>query len=880
MISDDDRVDDAGWAAAVRADLTRLAQALEHRYDAGEPVGRLARARVEAIDALVGRAFRRSLADDPRRDDRFSLLATGGYGRGELFPYSDVDLLVLTWDRLDDDDGERLSRLFTLLWDAGVPASHAVRSLSQCREAAADVTVMTALLELRELAGRQGAAQELAAAVAPTRIWPARDYFIAKREEQRLRHARFNDTAYNLEPNLKDGPGGLRDLHTLAWMARRIHGVPDLASLVPLGSLGEDEFESLEREFGTLARLRYGLHLVAGRAEERLLFDHQKALAQRLGLKDERRDRLAVEQMMQEFFRAAATVLRINDRLLQRFEEQLEGEGVPQPLAEGLLSRRGFLAMPEPDWLVARPDRVLTLFAVWAAHPGLRGLHSETARALAESLPDFPSSDQADDALRARFMALMRGPAAVKTLSRMARLGVLARYLPAFGAVAGRMQYDLFHVYTVDQHTLEVLRNIESLAERTAAQRFAFGPELWSRLRKPELLLLAALFHDIAKGRGGDHSELGAIDAGDFCRAHGMAPSDTALVSWLVGNHLLMSTTAQRQDISDPDVVARFATRVGDREHLDYLYLLTVADIAGTSPKLWNAWKDQLLADLYEATRFALRRGLEHPVFAAERIAETRETARAMLIAQGMAGAEIDRAWQGYPEESFLRYRPEQVAWQTRGVAGLASPRQPLVLARPMDEQRALEVFVYSPDRDGLFAAVTATLDRMGLSVIAARVLNSESGMSLDSFQVLATEQQRTDPAELAVMIEKRLGAILARGSDQVRPSRRALPRLLRHFRVPVRIEFGEQGPERSQLTLVCTDRPGLLAEIAVLFRQHRVRVHDARIATFGERVEDFFLLSDFSDRALSVFTTQTLTQALMACVEGGYPHGKSESGE
>jgi [protein-PII] uridylyltransferase len=866
--------DDLQWCAAARAWLTETQDSLASRFDAGEGVSRLLRARTECVDAVVRQAWARCLPDDTG----LALLATGGYGRGELFPHSDVDLLVLAEPRAQQDASAALSRLFALLWDAGIAASHAVRSISQCREAVADATVMTALLELRELAGRPGVAAELSAAVAVGKVWPAREFFIAKREEQRVRHVRFNDTAYNLEPNVKDGPGGLRDLHTLAWMARRIHGVPGLSSLVPLGSLGEDEFDSLRREYRALSRLRFGLHLVAGRAEERLLFDHQKALAERLGLKDERRDNLAVEQMMQGFFRSAATVLRINDRLLQRFEEQLEGEGQPQPLAEDLVSRRGYLSMPTDDWLSGRPDRVLTLFSVWASHPGLRGLHSETARAMAESLPEFPAYTDATPEIRRQFIALVRGPSAVRTLSRMARLGVLGCYLPAFGEVAGRMQYDLFHVYTVDQHTLEVMRNVESFASGDSGKRFALGPDLWPKLRKPELLLLAALFHDIAKGRGGDHSELGAADAREFCLAHGMVSADATLVAWLVANHLLMSTTAQRQDISDPEVVARFATRIGDREHLDYLYLLTVADIAGTSPKLWNAWKDQLMADLYASTRFALRRGLEHPVFAAERIDETREAARSILLAEGMSEADIDRAWDGYPEESFLRYRPEQVAWQTHGVAALASPRQPLVLARPMDAQRALEVFVYSPDRDGLFAAVTATLDRMGLTVIAARVLNADTGMSLDSFQVLATDQQRTEPAQLAPMIERRLGAILVRASDQVRPSRRALPRLLRHFRVPVRIEFSEHGSDRTQLTLVCTDRPGLLAEIAVLLRQHRVRVHDARIATFGERVEDFFLLSDFSDRALSVLTTQTLTQALMACVEGGYEHGKADS--
>lgn len=869
-------IDDAAWREAAGARLRENAAALAARFDAGEDVPGLLAERAAAVDAVVRQAWARCIPEGAP----LSLLATGGYGRGELFPHSDVDLLVLAEPAAQQAHAGALARLFALLWDAGVPASHAVRSLAQCVVAArAELTVLTSLLELRHLAGDPAAPAAIAEAVAPAHLWSPRAYFAAKREEQRLRHARFDDTACNLEPNLKEGPGGLRDLHTLAWMARRIHGAPTLAALLPLGTLGEDELTSLEREYRVLARLRYGLHRVAGRAEERLLFDHQKALAARLGLKDQRRDNLAVEQMMQGFYRAAATVLRINDRLLQRFEEQLEGEAAAQPLDDGFVALHGYLALPAPVRLAEEPAQVLRLFAAWAAHPELRGLHSETARALAEALPRFPAFDAAEPALRAAFMALVRGRAAVATLARMARLGVLARYLPAFGRVAGRMQYDLFHAYTVDQHTVQVLRNIDSFARPDSARRFALGHELWPNLHKPELLLLAGLFHDLAKGCGGDHSELGAEEAQRFCAAHGLPAADTALVVWLVRRHLLMSVTAQRQDISDPEVVARFATAVGEREQLDYLYLLTVADIAGTSPRLWNAWKDQLMADLYAAARFALRRGLEHHAFAAERIAENRAAAQALLLAEGMDAAAIERAWADYPGESFLRYRPEQIAWQTRGVAALDSPRQPLVLARPLEEGgkaagRALEVFVYSPDRDGLFAAVTATLDRIGLSVVAARATNSESGMSLDSFQVLATEQQHGAAEELAPMVVKRLGAILARGTERVHPARRTLPRRLRHFRVPVQVEFSRKDAGRTQLGLVCADRPGLLAEVAAVLRRMQVRVHDARIATYGERVEDFFLLSDLHDRALSEDALEPLREALLACVEGEPSHG------
>jgi len=869
-----DAASDEAWRDIAKGRLVEGDAALARRFDGGEDVERLVRDRASLADQLLVSAWQRCLGDAP-----LTLLATGGFGRGELFPQSDIDLLVLGDEPAQKAHAAELSRYFALLWDAGLPSSQAVRSRAQCREAAqADIATATSLLEVRVLAGAAKAANCIAEVVAAGEVWPPGDFFRAKREEQRARHARFNDTAYNLEPNLKEGPGGLRDLHTLVWLARRLYGVPNLEALVPLGALGEDECETLARERSALARLRFGLHLVAGRREERLLFDYQKSLATRFGLQDEHRENLAVEQLMQGFFRSAATVLRINDRLLQRFEEQIEGAAEPVALEAGFLARRGYLAMQEPESLSGQFGKVLRLFAVWAEHPELRGLHSETARALAEALPSLPDYPSALAAHRAAFLALLRGPNAVATVSRMARLGVLGCYLPAFARVSGRMQYDLFHVYTVDEHTLAVLRNIESLATPEKCERFALGHEVWNRLRRPELLLLAGLFHDIAKGRGGDHSVLGEEDAIDFCRAHALVTADGQLVAWLVRHHLLMSVTAQRQDISDPEVVKRFATTVGDREHLDLLYLLTVCDIAGTSPKLWNAWKDRLLADLFAATRFALRRGLEHPVFGAERIAETREAARTLLRMRGMREARVDEVWSEFPDESFLRYRPEQLVWQTEGIAARRNANEPLVRVRPLGESarfkgRALEVFVYSPDRDGLFAAVTASLDRLELDVLAARVVTSTSGMSLDTFQVLAPERLQLDPEALARSVERRLFEVLSRSLDRVRPARRTLPRHFRHFRVPVQVDFVQASPERTQLTLVCTDRPGLLADVAQVLRTHDTRVHDARIATFGERVEDFFLISDAQDRALvDPGRLQSLREALAACVDGQAP--------
>lgn len=847
------------WRRHARATLETSAEQLAQAFDQGEDIDQLLTRRARTVDGLICAAWAQCLPGSPG----MALIATGGYGRGELFPYSDVDLLVLADEASQQQRRGELEAFFALLWDIGLAPGHAVRSLEQCVQAARDdVTVATALLEARPLLGDSASIVQLQAAMQAHDLWPPQAFLDAKRAEWRKRHARFGDTAHNLEPNLKEGPGGLRDLHTLGWLARRLFGVRGLEDLVALGVLGLDEFDHLDTRRRALSRLRYGLHRVAGRREERLLFDYQKALATHLGLHDEHRENLAVEQLMQSFFRSAALVQRLGERLLQRFDESLRSTHEVEPLSEGFVCIDGSLALQDVELLHRRPLTILQLFRVWQQHPQIGSLHSATARALGESLSRLDESFRSDARAQALFMELIRDRQAVPTLERMMRLGVLGHYLPALGKVAGRMQYDLFHVYTVDEHTLAVLRNIASFAQPESVERFALGHELWGQLRKPELLLLAGLFHDIAKGRGGDHSVLGAMDARDFCEAHGLSTGDTDLVVWLVRQHLLMSVTAQRKDISDPDVVELFAQQMGERERLDYLYLLTVADIAGTSPKLWNAWKDRLLAELHTATRFALRRGPGHRLHAEERMAETREAARAQLQAEGVDDAVIDSIWAEFPDDSFLRYRAEQLAWQTRGIIAAEAQGLPLVLVRPHARPGVLEVFVHAPDRDGLFASVAAALDRLGLSVVDARILNSHSGMTLNTFQVLDAGLEHIAPEQRVASVVGRVREAI-RNPDACRPTKRALPRQLRHFRSRLRVEIEAQGT-RSLLTLVCNDRPGLLAQVAAILREHRVRMHDARIATFGERAEDFFQISDEANQALSVGAAEALRATLL----------------
>ena len=858
---------------ALRQLVADAGRALATSFAGGADAEALTRRRSALVDRLLGHVWTAFLG----APEGAALFAVGGYGRGRLFPHSDVDVLVLVTPEAGKRWAPALERFLACLWDIGLKPGSAVRDAAQCRALASeDVSVYTSLIEGRWLEGDRAMQAEFAAIVDDPALWPPAAFLEAKLAEQAERHARHNDTAHNLEPNLKDGPGGLRTLDLMRWLGRRVVGVADFEDMVAEGLLDPAECEALAGAEATLRRYRFALHLEAGRAEERLLFDYQRALAARLGFQDEHEKNLGVEQFMQGYYRAATVIERLGVQLGERFEELLEPDVEPEPLNDDFVRLGTRLEPREADLYLRRPAALIEGFALRLDHDDLDGFTAEAMRRIQEAVAELGERIGEDravlDALRE---LLQRGAPSVAALWSMNRFGLLAAILPPFARVVGRMQYDLFHVYTVDEHTMRVLRNVARFADPEARREFPIACEIWSSLDRPEILLLAALFHDIAKGRGGDHSVLGEADAREFCKRLGVAEENGALVAWLVRWHLLMSTTAQRQDITDPDVVHRFATEVGDWEHLDHLYLLTIADIIGTSPKLWNSWKDRLLADLYVAARYALRSDLALPLRADARVRDCRERALALLLDEGYDADAVAHAWADFPDLSFLRHRPEQIAWQTAAIIE-AGGALPLVEVHPFSVRGCTEVFVYDRDRDGLFATVTAMLDRMRFSVVQARVLGSNTGMALDTFLLLESDTQEPATLERAEELRERLERALARPS-RAQPAKRGLSRRQRHFQMSPRIEFTDDiAAERTQLALVCSDRPGLLAEVAQAFVESGVRVHDARIATFGERVEDFFQLTDRANERLSPALRERLSEALLRRVGPNHEAGST----
>ena len=834
----------------VRDALAAAQSRLELRFRQGEPVTSLVGARSRFVDAVLALAWRRFGLDDHARR---ALVAVGGYGRGELHPGSDIDLLILTRRTMRTDGSEKIKRFLAFLWDIGLAVGNSVRTVRECvNEARRDVTVATNLMEGRLVCGSADLFARMLEQTGPNRIWSSRRFFEAKMAEQRERHHKFDDTGHNLEPNVKEGPGGLRDILTIAWVARRHFGAQTLSELVDHGLLTTEEYGALESGRRFLWRVRFALHVLTRRAEDRLLFDHQRQLAEALEFEDDG-DRLGVERLMKRYYREVMELSRLNEMLLEHFEEvilHVRRRDRIKPLNRRFQAVNGYLEVTGKDVFRRYPFALLEVFLLLQQHPDLEGVRASTIRLIRANRHRIDDRFRADIRARSLFLEILRQPRGINhELRRMHRYGILGAYLPVFDQVAGQMQYDLFHVYTVDQHSLFVVRNLRMFADPARYDEFPHCADIFARLPKPELIYIAGLFHDIAKGRDGDHSELGSDMVGEFCALHGFSDYDTRLVAWLVRHHLLMSITAQRRDISDPAVVSEFAQTVGDHVHLDYLYLLTIADIRGTNPGLWNDWKDALLHDLYRSTVRALIRGLENPIERAEIVLETRDEAGRLVVDTGVDFEMAAELWDNFGDDYFLRHSADEIRWHTENILDAGTDDIPLVLVR--DGRGGIEVFVYAPDREFLFAASASILGRLGLTVLDSRIITGNHGMTLDSYvveDIAAASAGGSRHREIRTALQSGL----RNPAGVPRNVRRLAKRQLKHFTIPVEVNFtSDTSNQHTVMEVIAADRPGLLARIGWALADARVRIRNAKIATFGERAEDVFYVTDEHNRPL-----------------------------
>ncbi|MEL7310600.1 MAG: [protein-PII] uridylyltransferase [Pseudomonadota bacterium] len=849
-------------AVQMREAIEATKQELAARFRRGDSVDLLVAAHAGVIDAALTHLW----ITNNVSDDHFCLVAVGGYGRAQLHPSSDIDILIIADDGRPETDA--VEQFVAHLWDTGLEIGHSVRTVADCEALSReDVTVATTLMESRRLVGDPKLYSRMVEFTGPSRVWDAPSFFIAKREEQSSRHLRYDDTGYNLEPNVKGSPGGLRDIQMVSWIARRHVSATDFDDLASAGFMTRGQAERLIEARQFLWTIRYGLHVLTGRREDRLLFDHQKALAELLGYEDSRFT-LGVEQMMQRYYRMVMQVSRTNEMLLQLFEEDIlmPHDSAPGVIDESFVSRNGYLQAIDDDVFLRDPSAILTVFRLLQRNPDLKGVSARTIGLLRRNRQLVDEQFRQHPRNHRLFLDILRAPHGVTTeLRRMNRYGILGRYIPSFGRIVGRMQYDLFHAYTVDEHTLFVVSNLRKFALKTGSCDHC--ATVMSQLPDPSLAYLSGLFHDIAKGRGGDHSELGATDALLFCREHGLKDDDSELVSWLVANHLVLSMTAQKKDLSDPDVIAAFANRMGSRRRLDYLYVLTVADVQATNPKLWNSWKAKLFRDLYEATAQALDRGLENPVNRQQLIDSAISAARERLR-DVVDDNTIESVWSVMEEDYFLRHSAEEIAWHTSALAtdGIDDPMMALA---PRRSDNTLAIMLYTPQIQHTFAAVTARLDELGLSVLDARIEQLNNGFSLDTYIVANPTGQ---PLEESVVndIEARLEMIPHAVDDPIESVQRRMPRRQRMFDTRTKVAFRDDPTtERTIMELVCADYPGLLYTVGITLIDCGVYIMAAKIVTIGERAEDVFYLTNEQENALDAEHQEALRHALLSALPG-----------
>ena len=795
---------------------------------------------------------------------QISLVAVGGYGRGELHPFSDVDILLLTLDEVSLDLEEKISCFITQLWDIKLDIGHSVRSIKEClKQAVNDVTVATNLMEMRQIAGNEILTQQLLPLLKADVFWTSEKFFLAKRQEQEKRHQQYHGAAYTLEPNLKASPGGLRDIQTIAWVAKRHFLADSLEELVEHHYLYPNELAELIEAQDYLWRMRFALHFVAKRSENRLLFDYQTDVAKMMGFGDE--GKAPVERMMKRFFRIISRIGELNIILLQRFQQEIIQISKP---TDTTLINQDFeivdtLINTTNDRVFMRSAKMIEMFLIIAQEPSIKGIHSHTLRLMRNARRRLISGLVDYEQCREIFMEIIRHPRGLGlAFNLMHRHGIIGSYLPSWRNIVGQMQFDLFHAYSVDEHSYRVVKNLYQFSQKEHNHKFPLCSKIVQKIRKPEVLYLAGIFHDIAKGRGGDHAELGAVDALIFCQSHKMSTHDSNMVSWLVGNHLIMSVTAQRRDINDENVISTFSDIVRDEAHLDYLYCLTVADMRATNESLWNSWKANLLQDLYFNTLRALRRGLSKPVETRSKIRENQQQARDILVQTSINEEELSSLWREFRADYFLRYSPEQIARHCQRIIG-HNREEPLVIISPKPYRGGTEVFVFYKEKADTFASTVELLGSKKLSIHDAKIITTKTGYTVNTFIILDSRGKALKESHHTDEIAKALSDRLKQDTVPVIP---LLParREVKHFKFPLQASFIKiNAKSKTMIEIIALDRPGLLGNIAQVFQQLKINIHSAKITTFGEKADDVFTISTSENTALTEEQQQQLADKL-----------------
>lgn len=814
-------------------------------------VDALVTGRATFIDGLLRHAWQLLNFD---RMPNLALVAVGSYGRGQLQPYSDIDLLILSRKSLDTKAQEKISQFITLLWDIRLDIGQSVRTVKDTLQLAKDdITIATNLVESRLLTGCQDTFAELQDMVQSKKFWSSKDFFLAKYKEQQKRHAKFHDTSYNLEPNIKENPGCLRDIQTTGWVAKKHFNVFDGRMLVGLDYVTIEEHKEMIECRSHLWRIRFALHLIAGRNENRLLFDYQTDVAKKLGYGDE--GKASVERMMKSFFRIVRRVSELNTMLLQRFRQDILATRIHciEPINEDFELADG-LVTPRNDNVFPTPESILHFLKLIADTPKAKGLDTGSIRQLRNARRNFQTQYYCERSeSRLLFMALMRHPNFFGLAwDIMHKYGILQSYLPQWDHIVGMMQFDLFHAYTVDEHTHRLVKNVYNYFD-TENQPFPRCSRIVRNLNKPELLYLAAIFHDIGKGRNGDHSKLGAKDVEAFCAMHEIDKADAALVSWLVENHLLMSVVAQRRDIYDPEVISEFASQVRSHTHLNRLYALTLADIRATNNTLWNEWKSSLMRELYLLSQKALDNGMQCIDTLRERVDSHKHRAMLLLQQQGISAAQANTLWDRLDDDYIVRFKPQQLAWHASVLinAEIQHDSELVVDVNDKTAKGGTELILYGRDKPALFAQVASVLDSRNCSIHDAQIISTSDGYIFDSFVILEHDGQRISSPSRLASLKQAVTSQLNKPGD-THHNKRKMSRQMKQLAVPTKVRFFDSQADVTLVEIEALDAPGLLAKVGRLFVDLGLELKMAKISTIGERAEDFFIICDKQAKSLN----------------------------
>ena len=832
--------------AALQAGQSQLDDIFQEHKE--NRINELVHARAWLVDQILRMAWQQY-----SWPEEAALVAVGGYGRRELHPQSDVDLLILLGNGLDASSWHRCTQEFiTFIWDLGLQIGSSVRTLGDCCEQAKnDITIATSLIESHTIIGKADLREQAFDWVISEQAWGNEAFYKARIESQQERHRRTNDTEYNLEPNIKNSPGGLRDIQTIGWIGKRHFGLSNMAQLAGHNYLNKSELDTLRKSTDYLWTIRYALHLIAKRPEERLLFDHQRKLATFFGYEDNEEE-LAVEQFMHRYYRTAMHLAELNQTLLQLFDQGIlhahEADLVVS-INRRFELRNGRLQACYPSLFLRQPFAMMEAFVILAQHPQCQAIGAECKRLIQTYRHLIDDKYRRDIRVNSLFMELLRSPQRMShTLLEMQRQGVLGDYLPAFNRIVGRMQHDMYHIYTVDAHCMKVVKKMRELLLPKERERFPVASRLVHQLPKIELLYIAGFFHDIGKGSGRDHSVVGAEEVRHFCKQHQLGKWDTELVSWLVRHHLLMSMTAQKRDISNPDIIHEFATKMGDQLHLDYLYVLTVSDINATNPALWNNWRASLLRQLYTATNRVLRLGLDVPVNHQGLIEQSQIDARKLLQAQRFNPASVMRLWKNLGDDYFIRENAKTIAWHTRTILNhqIEGPLVAISETSFSAFEGGTQIFVYTQDKANLFAVLCAILGQLNLDIQDARIITTEDGHSMDTFIVLDSHGNTiNETPTLLEQLQERLTQALLYPNDFAYIVQQRQPRAHKLFNQPSSVSLtNPEGRIWTRLELFSADRPGLLAQVGLVFMRLGISLQKAKIQSIGGRVEDVFFIT------------------------------------